>query len=238
MLPPTRTGAAGGGGGGGASGRPPTTPPTTPPATPPSTPPAMPSKPASMLASRLISLGASTGAAAGFTLAGGVGAAAAGGGGGGAGTNAIIDCTSGSASAAKRGMMMTARMSTVCTRIDSGTVYHFWPPTLIDGSTTSPNMSRGTNVSSFGPFHARPSSAPRRLRAGGNGRHARPSASYRLRHHLPANGSTADLLPPLMDGHARRSGAAPKPRGLRRPAPPPSGQRLPYCHRLPWLTWE
>ncbi len=44
MLPPTRTGAAGGGGGGGgASGRPPTTPPTTPPGTPPSTPPGTPS---------------------------------------------------------------------------------------------------------------------------------------------------------------------------------------------------
>jgi hypothetical protein len=30
--------------------------------------------------------------------------------------------------------------------IDSGTVYHFWLPTLIDGLTTSPNMSRGTGL--------------------------------------------------------------------------------------------
>jgi hypothetical protein len=30
--------------------------------------------------------------------------------------------------------------------IDSGTVYHFWLPTLMDGSTTSPNMSRGTGL--------------------------------------------------------------------------------------------
>jgi hypothetical protein len=29
--------------------------------------------------------------------------------------------------------------------IDSGTVYHALLPTLIDGSTTSPNMSRGTD---------------------------------------------------------------------------------------------
>jgi hypothetical protein len=28
--------------------------------------------------------------------------------------------------------------------MDSGTVYHFWEPTLMDGFTTSPNMSRGT----------------------------------------------------------------------------------------------
>ena len=29
--------------------------------------------------------------------------------------------------------------------IESGTVYHFFVPTLTDGSTTSPNMSRGTD---------------------------------------------------------------------------------------------
>src|SRR5207253_10785727 len=33
---------------------------------------------------------------------------------------------------------------TVWTAIDSGTVYHFLEPTLIDGSTMSPNISRGT----------------------------------------------------------------------------------------------
>jgi hypothetical protein len=30
--------------------------------------------------------------------------------------------------------------------IETGTVYHFFEPTLIDGSTTSPNMSRGTGL--------------------------------------------------------------------------------------------
>jgi hypothetical protein len=30
--------------------------------------------------------------------------------------------------------------------IDSGTVYHFWLPTFIDGSTTSPNISRATGL--------------------------------------------------------------------------------------------
>jgi hypothetical protein len=43
-------------------------------------------------------------------------------------------------------MMMTAPMIAVWTMIDSGTVYHFWLPTLIDGSTTSPNISRGTGL--------------------------------------------------------------------------------------------
>jgi hypothetical protein len=28
--------------------------------------------------------------------------------------------------------------------MESGTVYHFLDPTLMDGFTTSPNMSRGT----------------------------------------------------------------------------------------------
>ena len=60
------------------------------------------------------------------------------------GTNAIIAGGVGSMSAAMRGMITSAAMSTVCTTIDSGTVYHFCPPTLIDGSTMSPNISRGT----------------------------------------------------------------------------------------------
>src|SRR5438094_552399 len=51
----------------------------------------------------------------------------------------------GRTSAAISGMMMTAPMITVCVAIDSGTVYHFFEPILIDGSTTSPNMSRGTD---------------------------------------------------------------------------------------------
>jgi hypothetical protein len=50
----------------------------------------------------------------------------------------------GRTSAAISGMMMMAPMINVWTMIDSGTVYHFWLPTLIDGSTMSPNMSRGT----------------------------------------------------------------------------------------------
>jgi hypothetical protein len=29
--------------------------------------------------------------------------------------------------------------------IDSGTVYHFFEPIVIEGLTTSPNMSRGTD---------------------------------------------------------------------------------------------
>jgi hypothetical protein len=36
----------------------------------------------------------------------------------------------------------------VWTAIDRGTVYHCLVPTLIEGSTTSPNMSRGTGLSS------------------------------------------------------------------------------------------
>ena len=65
---------------------------------------------------------------------------------GGAATNAIIDGTSGSESVAMRGMMMMAAMVTVWTMIDRGTVYHFCPPTLILGSTTSLNRSRGTGI--------------------------------------------------------------------------------------------
>src|SRR5437773_524755 len=53
----------------------------------------------------------------------------------------------GSTSDAIEGMIITAPTSTVCTMIDSGTVYHFWPATLTEGSTTSPNMSRGTDPS-------------------------------------------------------------------------------------------
>src|SRR5437867_309428 len=62
--------------------------------------------------------------------------AAGGGGGGGGGVGRM--------SAAINGMMTTAPMITVWTMIDSGTVYHFWLPTVMDGLTTSPNMSRGT----------------------------------------------------------------------------------------------
>src|SRR3989454_603571 len=75
----------------------------------------------------------------------GAGGGGGGGGGGGAPTKAIIAGGVGSTSAAIKGMMTTAPTSTVCTRIDSGTVYHFWPPTLIEGSTTSRNRSRGTD---------------------------------------------------------------------------------------------
>jgi hypothetical protein len=32
--------------------------------------------------------------------------------------------------------------------MDTGTVYHACDPTLIDGSTTSPNMSFGTDLAS------------------------------------------------------------------------------------------
>src|SRR3954467_14579760 len=41
-------------------------------------------------------------------------------------------------------MMTSANRIAVCTAIESGTVYHFLEPTLIDGSTMSPNMSRAT----------------------------------------------------------------------------------------------
>ena len=141
MLPPTRTGAGGGGGGGGggAASSPPTMPPVTPPTTPPSTPPTTPFTPCSMPVSGLISRGASTGAAAGLTSGNGFG-----GGGGGAATNAIIDGGVGKTSAAISGMMITAAMIAVCAMIETGTVYHFLLPTLIDGSTMSPNMSLAT----------------------------------------------------------------------------------------------
>src|SRR5205809_7222823 len=153
MLPPTRTGWVGGGGGGGATGRPPTTPPTTPPGTPPSTPPGTPSPTVGTDTSGLISFGASIGAAFGLATCGttfGCATAGAGGGGGGGGgggaeaTNAIIDGGVGSTSVAMSGMMMIAAKMNTWAAIESGTVYHFWDPTLIDGSTTSPNMSRGT----------------------------------------------------------------------------------------------
>src|SRR5687767_10226685 len=154
MLPPTRTGADGGGGGGGAEGSPPTTPPMVPPGIPPSTPPGTPSLTpvAGAGTSAMISFGASVGAALGLvtgvgvTLGGAVAGAGGGGGGGGGGgaANAIIVSGVGSTSAAISGMMMTAPNSTTCARIDKGTVYQACDPTLIDGSTTSPNISRGT----------------------------------------------------------------------------------------------
>jgi len=67
---------------------------------------------------------------------------------GGAATNAIIAGGVGSTSAAISGMIIRAAMTTTCTRIDSGIVYHFCDPSLIDGSTTSWNSSRGTAVTS------------------------------------------------------------------------------------------
>jgi len=58
--------------------------------------------------------------------------------------NAIIAGGVGSTLVSHQRMMTTAATTTVCARIDSGTVYHFWPPSLIDGFTTSPNKSRAT----------------------------------------------------------------------------------------------
>ena len=61
---------------------------------------------------------------------------------------AVVDVESvGNTSAAINGIMTTAAMSTTCTATERGTVYHFCDPTLMDGSTTSPNMSRGTVIS-------------------------------------------------------------------------------------------
>ena len=64
--------------------------------------------------------------------------------------NAIIEGGVGKTSAAMSGMITTAARSAVCTTIESGTVYHDRLPTLIDGSTTSPNMSRGTATLLYG----------------------------------------------------------------------------------------
>ena len=63
--------------------------------------------------------------------------------------DAIIVLGVGSTSAAISGMMMTAANSATCAKIDTGTVYQACDPTFIDGSTTSPNMSRGTAQSSL-----------------------------------------------------------------------------------------
>jgi hypothetical protein len=41
-------------------------------------------------------------------------------------------------------MMIIAANRNTWAAIESGTVYHFWDPTFMDGATTSPNMSRGT----------------------------------------------------------------------------------------------
>src|SRR6185369_17179150 len=145
MLPPTRTGAAGGGGGGGGSGMPPVMPPATPPTIPPSIPEDR-SKPASRPVSALISFGASSGAASGLTSIGGGGAFASGGGGGGGGaaTNAIIDGGVGIMPVAINGTITRAATTVAWSNIVSGTVYHILLPILIDGSTTSPNISFGT----------------------------------------------------------------------------------------------
>src|SRR5262245_49199810 len=133
-------------------------PPATPPTMPPSTPPTTPFTPLSIPVSALISFGASTGAAVGLTSIGGGGAAACCGGGGGGGGRGggrgaaaahaiIIPGGVGSTSAAIKGMMMTAAINTVCATTDSGTVYQLRLPTLMDGLTTSPNMSRATGES-------------------------------------------------------------------------------------------
>jgi hypothetical protein len=62
--------------------------------------------------------------------------------------NAIIDGGVGRISVAINGMMTTAAITTVCTTIERGTVYHWLLPTLMDDSTTSPNIlsARGTGV--------------------------------------------------------------------------------------------
>jgi hypothetical protein len=56
----------------------------------------------------------------------------------------MTDCGVGSMSVAIKGITMSAPSTTTCVMIESGTVYHFLVPTLIDGSTTSPNISRAT----------------------------------------------------------------------------------------------
>ena len=66
-----------------------------------------------------------------------------------AAANAIIDDGSGNASIAISGTMITPPTTTMWTRMETGTVYHFCDPTLMDGSTTSPNMSFGTGLSSY-----------------------------------------------------------------------------------------
>jgi hypothetical protein len=55
----------------------------------------------------------------------------------------------GSTSAAINGIMMTAAKIATCATIESGTVYHFWDPSLMVGFTTSPKRSRGTAQSSW-----------------------------------------------------------------------------------------
>ena len=84
------------------------------------------------------------GLAARHSVAGGGGGG--GGGGGAAATNAIIDGGVGNTSAAIRGTMTIAATITASRNMVSGTVYHALLPILIEGSTTSPNMSRGTRT--------------------------------------------------------------------------------------------
>jgi hypothetical protein len=61
----------------------------------------------------------------------------------------MLPDTSGRASIAMSGTMITEPTISRWTRIETGTVYHFCEPTLMDGSTTSPNMSFGTGLSSY-----------------------------------------------------------------------------------------
>src|SRR5262249_42904091 len=80
--------------------------------------------------------------------------------------------------------------TTVCRMIESGTVYHFLLPTLTDGSTTSPNMSRGTDLpSSFyrgstpdrHPSAQSPRAGPRSQRLGRSRGPVRPALLPRRR---------------------------------------------------------
>jgi hypothetical protein len=82
-----------------------------------------------------------------FTQGQGSGGGGGGGGGGGAATNAIIEGAVGRAPMAINGTITNAATTAAWSNIVSGTVYHILLPILIDGSTTSPNMSRGTKSS-------------------------------------------------------------------------------------------
>ena len=53
-------------------------------------------------------------------------------------------------------MITIAAIAPVCTKIDSGTVYHCFVPTWTDGSTTSPNISFGTSASCEGRDYSQP----------------------------------------------------------------------------------
>ena len=46
----------------------------------------------------------------------------------------------------ERGITINTPMTATCARIDSGSVYHCLLPTVIEGFTTSPNISRATSI--------------------------------------------------------------------------------------------